>query len=964
MRSFLLLFTVSFLLSLSAEADSKRLEEADRLFWIGKGKPALALYQQLLSECTAAAQLSKASAEVQSGALIGILRASLRFGLHDLAENTLKLVSGITPNNPEVFTWAGNYMDYRGRLEEAQEYWNKAIGMNPNELEPRYHLAEANQVKSSSSERAASYRWFLDKFKQNASFSPNDLEWIGRACVRLEKYEWDGAQKAYQQALDVSPTLEAVLVAKGDLWLDRYDEDAAIKIYAEAIKANPESLPAFLGLAQTQREKGDFSSCKRSVDRILQLNPHHPTALALLADLSYYDQQNAEAEEALKKGYATNPVDIILLSVEATYAIRRKDQARVERVLQTAEKACWNPSEFHFQLADCLERNYLFRDADKHHNRCLELSPWHKRSHAAKSMLSGRISPVSAEAALEPMREAFRSDPFHIRLFNMRNLFAKRGEFVRLESEHFILRIPSAGARTYGTLALENLEQTYHELSETFHYQHPEKILVEFYEDPDDFSVRIAGLPGTGLAGVCFGNIIILSAPGRSRMTGFNWGNNLRHELTHSFTLALSESRLPRWYTEGLSVVEEWDPNTNSDPILAQRLRLKDLVKVEEMDLAFHRPKNMATVALAYAQSGEVVQALTSQLGFGIHLQLLKEFASGQATQEVLPRVTGIPFKKLNELVRGRVERRVNQGAPSSNLTAFPPVSDIPAENAIIPAVTDIGSVTASIAEILKSTEEPRLVAWKAIEKNAITGEWEPALEEVNQWLDGHQTDQPFLEAKAVCAYHVGQKRDARKAAEAAISASSQSYYALMVLGWMDRDNRRWDRAVKNLMSAHRLRPRAFGPRSPIREAEKILKDHGTREELEELLSQRTALSAREVEGFLDLAQLRLSLEKPEAALQAIIQAVFIEPWLPETQILWGDCLQELGKPHEAIERYRVAADLDTQNGKARLGLARAYISSGSREQAEALAREAIKLDPTLEEASTLLKELDHPSHQ
>ena len=962
LRALLLAVAVTVLPGFMAQARPSRLNEADHLFWSGKGMQALALYQNLLSECTATETLSGASQEVQAAASAGILRSCLRFGKHDLAEKTLALISQTQPPQAEPLTWAGNYAEYRGRLQEARDYWNQALQADPMALEARYRLAEATSVLSSSSERVIPYRWFLEKYKQNSAFSPTDLEWIGRACVRLEKFEWDGAQKAYKQALDASPALESVLVAKGDLWMDRYDEDAAIKIYAEAIKSNPESLPAFLGLALTQREKGDFSSCKRSVDRILALNPFHPTALALLADLSYYDQQNAEAEEALRKGYATSPNDIVLLSVEATYAIRRNDQARVQQVLEKAAKAYPNPGEFHFQLAECLERNYLFRDADDHHNRCLTLAPWHKRARAAKSMLSGRISPASAENAVEKMGDAFRSDPFHIRLFNMRNLFKKRSEFKKMESEHFILRIPTAGARTYGSLALENLEQTYHELSEKFHYRQSEKILVEFYEDPDDFSVRIAGLPGTGLAGVCFGDIIILSAPGRSRMTGFNWGNNLRHELTHSFTLGLSDARLPRWYTEGLSVVEEWDPNSNSDPILAQRLRLNDLVKVEEMDLAFHRPKNMATVALAYAQSGEVVQALTTQLGFGIHLTLLKEFASGQSTQEVLPRVTGISFQKLNELVRERVEKRVNQGAPPSNLASSPPVDDSLKLSGMIPAVTEIGSVTASIAEIMKPTDNPRLTAWKTAQKEAMTGQWEEALSGISQWLAGNPADLPFIEASAVCAYHTGQKREARKAAGAAIEASSQSYYAWMVLGWLDRDNRRWDRAVQNLMTAHRLRPRSFGSGSPIREAEKILQERGTREEYEEILARRTALSTRDVQGFLELARLRRELEKPDLALQAITQAAFIEPWLPETQVLLGDCLLDLGKPREAIDRYQVAADLDTQNGKARFGMARACIASGSREQAEAFAREAVALDPTLEEAATLLDEITQQS--
>ena len=37
----------------------------------------------------------------------------------------------------------------------------------------------------------------------------------------------------------------------------------------------------------------------------------------------------------------------------------------------------------------------------------------------------------------------------------------------------------------------------------------------------------------------------------------FNWGSTAWHELAHTFTLGLSQYRAPRWFSEGLSVLEE-----------------------------------------------------------------------------------------------------------------------------------------------------------------------------------------------------------------------------------------------------------------------------------------------------------------------------------------------------------------------------------------------------------------------
>ncbi len=919
------------------QGNAGRILQADQLLRSGKGHEALEIYQGLVHESTSAAHLSTASGEVFSQALAGILRASLRFGEHALAEKVIQLATQSFSTDTTLLNLAGCYAEYRGRLREAEAFWKKALEIAPESLEARYRLAELGMVTSASPERIVPYRWLLDRYLKGPKLQPKDLEWVGRACVRLEKYDWEGAQKAYKEALDASPTLESVLVAKGDLWLDRYDEAAAMGIYGEALRSNRESLPALLGAAQTQREKGDFLGCRHTLDGALKLNPHHPLALAMAADLAFYDQQYNEAEEYLRQGYQTNPIEITLLAVEATYSIRRKQNERTAEVIKKAEGAYANPAEFYYQLADCLERNYLFRDADTFHAKCLEKAPWNKRALAARAMLASRVSPASAEMALEPMKAAFTSDQFHVRLYNMRNLFTKRAGFAKLESEHFILRIPASGARAYGSFALQLLEETLLDLKGQYNYQPSGKVIVEFYEEPDDFSIRIAGLPGTGLAGVCFGDIIILSAPSRSRLTGYSWGNNLRHELTHTFTLALSDFRIPRWYTEGLSVVEEWDSNTNSDPVLAMNLRKNDLVKLEDMDLAFHRPKGPATVALAYAQSGEVVQALTGHLGFPLHLKLLSEFATGVSTGECLPRVTGLSFEEINNEVKKRVAARVALGPPASLLSPAAP----------------------AIAAASSATETPRNKAWRELSGLAGGNKWEQAYQVASKWLETNPEDPPFLDAKSLTAYHAGNRREARKAAEAVLGKATDGFTAHCVLGWMDRDNRKWDKAIEHLLAAYRLHPRYVNPGSPILTAETILRDRRNRSGLADLLTVKLAMQTRDAKGYLELAQIRHELGEEEATQSALRKAILMEPYLPEVQIAWGYSLLAEGKNQDALERFRVAAEIDPLGGKPHYGMAQAYLASGSHEAALTSAQEAVKLDPALEEAAEFLQKVE-----
>jgi tetratricopeptide (TPR) repeat protein len=939
MKALLLFLLAVLMTACPAESLPPRLVEANHLFATGQGLEALRIYRALVQEATAADSLSPASRECFAGALAGQIRAALRFGDRTLADSSIDLATRTFPEDARLLILAGCCAEKRGALDRATQLWKEATRIAPSSLEARFRLAEAERVLDATAGLAAPYQWFVDEYNRRKKVSPEDLEWIGRACVRLEKYEEDGAQKAYQEALDASPALEPLLVAKADLWLDRYDETSALKFYGEALQVNPQSIEALLGIAQANRERGDFSGCKRALQKILELNPSEPLALALSADLSFYDQLNEEGQSFLERGYASNPHHLTLLAVEATYAIRRKRWDDLEKVSLKASSFYGNPSEFHFQLAECLERNYLFREADHHHALCLASDPGNKRAVAARAMLAARITAASAELALEGMKSAFQSDRFHLRLFNMRNLFTSREKFERLESPHFILRIAPEAGEVYGQLALDSLEETYSDLSAKYHHEHPGKTLVEVYEDPDDFSIRIAGLPGTGLAGVCFGDIVILMAPRRSRMAAINWGNNLRHELAHTFSLALTESRIPRWYTEGLSVLEEWDPGTSADPLLTQAYRQGSLVGVQALDLNFHRPDNVGVVGQVYAQSGEVVRFLTGKFGFEIHQQLLERFRTGQTTTEVVPAVTGLSLDEINAAVKDLVRKRIDLGPPLSPLamTAVPDPADIEAA----------------------SSEQGRLL--KEIEGLAGRDQWEEALGKINGWLEHHPASRSLLEARATAAFRAGQKREARKTAEALLTSGTPSYAAEFVLGMLDRDNKKWDRSIAHFLAAQKLRPRFVGPGSPIREVEEIERKRQNALGLAEALRMRLTVQPTDGKSFLELAKLGLDLNKPEWVREGIRQAAFTEPFSPETQLAWARHLLAEGKPHEALVRFRVAARLDEQSGRAQLGIAQALMAASSPEGALHAAEKALELDPTLEEAKTLLGSFANP---
>ena len=59
-----------------------------------------------------------------------------------------------------------------------------------------------------------------------------------------------------------------------------------------------------------------------------------------------------------------------------------------------------------------------------------------------------------------------------------------------------------------------------------------------------------------GALGACFGRVVAMDSP-RGTPGEFQWEATLWHELTHVITLQMSNQRLPRWLSEGISTYEE-----------------------------------------------------------------------------------------------------------------------------------------------------------------------------------------------------------------------------------------------------------------------------------------------------------------------------------------------------------------------------------------------------------------------
>jgi Flp pilus assembly protein TadD len=122
----------------------------------------------------------------------------------------------------------------------------------------------------------------------------------------------------------------------------------------------------------------------------------------------------------------------------------------------------------------------------------------------------------------------------------------------------------------------------------------------------------------------------------------FSWQATLWHELAHVFTLQLSDYRVPRWLTEGVSTYEEH----RKQPAWGRELTLEyarlfgagQHFGVKKLPEAFKHPQSLA---MAYYEASLVVEHLVAENGDAGLRTLVQAYAEGATDTEAFAKAFG-----------------------------------------------------------------------------------------------------------------------------------------------------------------------------------------------------------------------------------------------------------------------------------------------------------------------------------
>ena len=570
-----------------------------------------------------------------------LLRAWLETGRYAEVETAARLflekqpsavgAGGVRHELAEALAATGRYVEAVKEFERAAN--DTAGGAGEARLESDLRRAEVLEATGQEEQARQIFRSLVTFYEEKEPEDAPALTAVARALVRLERYQ--EAKDLFTAAIDADASHIEAHLGGGRLFTEKYNYAEASTFFADALAVNPNSARAHLGVAANKRLEGG-TEMTAALARALEINPNMVEARALAAALELeageYDTANAEIEKALR----VNP-----RHAEA-HALRAAQHYLQDRDFEPAAAQALAVNSRYGRLYETLAHYATITrrtsEAAEFARRAVALQPrlWSARLALGMALLRlGRMDEGRAE-----VEKSFEGDPFNVWAKNTLDLLDTMKDFRETKRGAFVVKAGASETEVLAPLAADLLEEAAAKLTAKYRFTPKGPVVVELFPNHEDFAVRALGLPGLGALGVCFGPVIAQDSPSARPEGQFNWGSTLWHEYAHVVTLQMTDYRIPRWFSEGLSVYEErrarpgWGDDWN--PQVLRALADGRWFKIADLDAGFMRPRRADDVPLAYFQASQVVEFVVERHGFDAVLKMLTLYRDKARTPEVL----------------------------------------------------------------------------------------------------------------------------------------------------------------------------------------------------------------------------------------------------------------------------------------------------------------------------------------
>lgn len=828
-----------------------------------------------------------------------------------------------------------------GDHKNAFAFLGKSKATNDPKSRESYLLAKSYLATGQSAKAEAIFQKLLDA-EQAGSIDTNNWEQLffvaeaGRA-----KGHFQYANESYRDALEKKADEHEINLAWGEMFLEKFAPGNAAESFEEILKSNPNHPDALAGMARVRLEENyNVAEALDFISKALEVNPKHQAALVARASIEIDRNQWKQAKKTLNGILRDFPNQLDARSLLATIHWLRDQND--DYLNEKNRIFSINPEfgRFFHLVGRSAVREHRYKRAIELYQEAVKLNP--KDFAAMEAVGTGFLRLADEKKGLQWLERAYAGDRYNVRTVNTLELFdeyiPKNYEFA--DTKHFRLRLHKKEKDVLLKTIAPLLEEAYSSMETRYGFEPKKPTTVELFNSSEHYSVRTIGLPNLGALGVCFGRVITALSPSTGDV---NWGMVLWHELAHVFAIQISNSRVPRWYTEGLSEYEtiiarpNWRRENDGD--IAVALKEGTLPSVAELNYGFMKPDRQQVV-VAYHLSSVTIQYIAETYGFDTIVRGLKLFGEGLETPEVIARITGKSVTKFDKEFRTYLKKRLRPylkswHLPTNGLEDLPALADVTKKK---PRSASAWTKLALAAYYAGNAKQAQLAAQKALDLQSENAEARFVLAEMK--LRG------------------GDSKTSRRLFEELLRSGHDNAEIRARLAFILRSKGEVETAIKHLCSAIALDPEGS---YPYRELHEIYQEQKNDQKSLEALERYVSIEQMEFAPIRKLVTAYAERKQWAKAVAYGENAQRINPFDAEILLVLGRGNNEIERPKKALFAFETALKTNPalrRPALAYLGMARSHLLLKETKNARKSIQKALALEPENSEALRLSKSI------
>ncbi|MCC5823737.1 MAG: hypothetical protein LAT64_14210 [Phycisphaerales bacterium] len=522
----------------------------------------------------------------------------------------------------------GAALEMLGRFDEAAEAYTRAArgsGDEPESVRAGLALLRLRGPSALGSRDAeAVNRGLLDRITR--ARDARRLDWRARAVeaeLLYARHNRGEAMAAARESLRLNPRNAAAMRIVGEIAVDGFDFDTA-----GAVADRMESVAALGAAGGEPRVTAD--------------------AAAIRARGALRRRDPLGAEGAVDPALARMPEHRELRAIEAAATAAGYRVTGTERLLEDFEALSPGSAQGLMWVGRTLAEARQYELADGFLRRAIERAPFWSHPRLERGLML--VQAGEDRAALGELERALSLDPFDVRAQNSLTLVRELLTYQTIETPHFIVRYKDgidAALAPEMAVALEAMVERVCSDGPGGSDHVPErKTIVELMPNHEWFAVRVGGMPSIHTMAASTGPVIAIESPQigpRFTVGPFDWERVMRHEYTHTVNLSRTQNRIMHWLTEANAVFNEDAPRDfRTWRQLASAHASGGLFDLEEINIAFVRPRNPGDRGLAYAQGAWMFEFLIDRWGAEAPRAIMDLSAAGRTGPEAFEEALGM----------------------------------------------------------------------------------------------------------------------------------------------------------------------------------------------------------------------------------------------------------------------------------------------------------------------------------